>query len=791
VPARETVKRPAVDSEASSFFLIALALVGVLLRDAVLSGHILGQTDFLFRFLPWSAHAPVGWRVRNPLLGDVPMQFYPWAVHARDAILDGRIPLWNSAAAAGQPFLAACITQVLSPFSLLTYALPFPASLTAVAAARLLVGGLGMFLFLRRIRLSIAACTFGGIAYLLNPYSIVWLEHPQASVAAWLPWILIAAESCTVRAGARVIAAMALVVALAVLSGHPETFQHIALLTAAYVAYRGFTAGRTLGSIGLAAAGSILGLLIASIQLVPFLEYSWQSHALALRSAMDGPIASNPPVSVVTTFVPDFYGTPTGRGYALAGTNYFAQQVYPGVATWLFAVLAPFNRRLRGFGVFFLVAAALAAAIMYGTVAARVALVLFPPLQVTLLWSFGFLVIACLVIAAAIGVDALVARMEPENLPGYLRLATVCSVACVAIGAVILAFWQGQHALLVESRLAVHTLRSVEWAGALLAATVLVVWTGRFAGRRLFGVAAASLLAIDLLVFANGFHALIPADLAFPRLPELSEIQADTSTFRVAGWADTLLPNTAQIYGLDDYRGYDALGVGRYSALLNAGFHFNGATHQLGTAASAPFLDLLNVKYVLTPPDIDLPVDHFQKLSSGPTAIYRNRHALDRAFLVNDVLVLPESKTLRRIRDGDLDLRRYAVVDAELDARFLPETTASATSDVVTLRAYGDERVVLDSYSGGRRLLVLLDAYYPGWTATVDRQPVPIHRVDYAFRAVAVPAGRHIVEFRYAPTSFRLGIVLSAIGLAAAAGLCCVRDRASVTGTAPDSPVRS
>ena len=71
---------------AAGFFALASGLLAILFRDALLHGYILGQTDFLFRFLPWSAHAPVGWRIRNPLMGDIPMQFYPWAIHARDEL---------------------------------------------------------------------------------------------------------------------------------------------------------------------------------------------------------------------------------------------------------------------------------------------------------------------------------------------------------------------------------------------------------------------------------------------------------------------------------------------------------------------------------------------------------------------------------------------------------------------------------------------------------------------------------------------------------------------------------
>ena len=693
------------------------------------------------------------------------MQFFPWGVHARDAILSGRVPLWNSASAAGEPLLAVPHAQVLSPFSLLLYVLPFPASLTFIAVARLVVGGVGMFVYLRRLSLSVVGAAFGGFAYLLNPFSIVWLEHPQASVAAWLPWTLLAAESCAVRPTSRTAALVASVVALAFLSGHPETFQNIALLTAAYVMWRGFTAGHLVKSVAWVAVGAVLGLLIASVQLLPFVEYSRESHALALRASIGAPIAANPIASFVTTFVPDFYGNPTGRGYVLGFTNYFAQQVYPGVATWLFASVAVFDGRRRGLAVFFLASASVAAAIMYGTVVARAALFLFPPLRVTLLWGFGFLVIACLDIAAAFGVDLLVSSAHEQRSQRHILWAGVVSIAAFGISLIVWAFWREQHTLLFDSRQAVHTLRSMKWGAELLVATVLLTWMWRFIGPVVAGVIASGIIVVDLLVFASGFHALIPASLAFPALPELSDIQADKSIFRVGGWVDTLLPNTAMMYGLQDFRGYDAMGVGPYSQLLDAGFFFNGATHQLVNVSSAPMLDLLNVKYVLTPPDVELPADHFEKIVTGPTAIYRNRRTLDRAFLVNNTRVLQDREALKHLRAGDLDLRHQAVVEGPLDLASAPGGAADIAEDAVVIQRYEDQRVTMETSAAGSRLLVLLDADYPGWVATIDRIGVPIHRVDYAFRGVVVPAGRHIIEFQYRPWSVRAGATLSLVSL--------------------------
>jgi uncharacterized membrane protein YfhO len=65
--------------------------------------------------------------------------------------------------------------------------------------------------------------------------------------------------------------------------------------------------------------------------------------------------------------------------------------------------------------------------------------------------------------------------------------------------------------------------------------------------------------------------------------------------------------------------------------------------------------------------------------------------------------------------------------------------------------------------------LVLTDAYYPGWRAYVDGAETPLYRGDYLFRAVALPPGRHLVQFRYEPASFATGLTISRLAAALAA----------------------
>jgi hypothetical protein len=43
------------------------------------------------------------------------------------------------------------------------------------------------------------------------------------------------------------------------------------------------------------------------------------------------------------------------------------------------------------------------------------------------------------------------------------------------------------------------------------------------------------------------------------------------------------------------------------------------------------------------------------------------------------------------------------------------------------------------------------DNYDRFWTATVDDTPVTVYRANYTYKAIRLPAGNHIVEWRYNP----------------------------------------
>ncbi len=102
----------------------------------------------------------------------------------------------------------------------------------------------------------------------------------------------------------------------------------------------------------------------------------------------------------------------------------------------------------------------------------------------------------------------------------------------------------------------------------------------------------------------------------------------------------------------------------------------------------------------------------------------------------------------------------------------LPEgapRTASGFAGTSRVAELLPDRVRLDALLSADGFVVLLDAWDPGWRATVDGRPEPVLRANVAFRAVPVPAGRHRVELLYRPAELRAGVALSLLTLSAAA----------------------
>jgi hypothetical protein len=156
----------------------------------------------------------------------------------------------------------------------------------------------------------------------------------------------------------------------------------------------------------------------------------------------------------------------------------------------------------------------------------------------------------------------------------------------------------------------------------------------------------------------------------------------------------------------------------------------------------------------------------YRLVHSGDVKIYENLDVLPRVFFVSEATWSPNDElALVMMRDPDFDPAATIVI--AIDKPYpVPCLTLDASLAQTELLLYEPEHVVATVNAPCFGWLFFSDAWYPGWEATVDGQPVPLHRANILFRAVPVPAGEHRVELRYRPASFRWGALISLGALA-------------------------
>ena len=148
-----------------------------------------------------------------------------------------------------------------------------------------------------------------------------------------------------------------------------------------------------------------------------------------------------------------------------------------------------------------------------------------------------------------------------------------------------------------------------------------------------------------------------------------------------------------------------------------------------------------------------------RRIHSGDVKVYERRAAPGRAWLVHGLRpVQDDADALRELADPAFDPRTAVVVPGEAPAR--PPASA-APGESLTIASYEPERVVLRADVKTPAFLVLADAAFPGWEATVDGAPVPVLQANLMFRAVALEPGAHEIVFAYRPASWRWGLIIS------------------------------
>jgi hypothetical protein len=167
---------------------------------------------------------------------------------------------------------------------------------------------------------------------------------------------------------------------------------------------------------------------------------------------------------------------------------------------------------------------------------------------------------------------------------------------------------------------------------------------------------------------------------------------------------------------------------------------------------------------------------YWQGASRNLQLIERPR-ARPRAFLVADWVRAarvddPEqavSDILQKTLAPGFDAAHTAIVEPAVSRvsaveASIPEPMAADDSGAGQVYSVQDKvnEVIVHVMAEKKALVVLNDAWYPGWIALVDGTAQPIFRTNFHFRGVFLEPGKHEVHFVFAPKRFRIGLSIAA-----------------------------
>jgi hypothetical protein len=773
-------------------------LLAVLFGTVLFAGGVLLPLGNLVGYYPFRGLPPP----ESPtvvLQGDLIHQITPWSQEVRRALWNGHWPLWNAGGGAGMPLLADPQSQVLQPLVVAAYPFPLMQAVGITAALRVLVALVFTFLLLRRLVLSEAAALGGSLAFSLGGFTLLWLGWPMANCAPLLPAVLYGIARCDRGAeggrdgkdgrdsrdgqdgkDSRDLVLLFLATAALFLAGHPEVMVYALAFAGLFLLARARRRGRSGGGrllVRCAAAMALAGAL-ASPMLLPAMEFLPETDRAATV------LAAVPPITLGELWR-DLRNPAIQEQWRKRAVERLLPVVAPrayGDANYYWGDGNVIDSGAGFVGLAALLAAA--AALVPGVGRRRL-----PQERLAL----AVLIVALLLVGQPPGLDRLFIRLPVvgatfvHQCHRILVLVSFClaglaacevdrrrrgegsrwTVLAVAAGLAALVVWgyrahpNPQDAALLagfRSRMLATHLVALALATVLLALRPKGRW-GRAVPWLFCGLVAGELLLVHL-----PFVPPAPRRLAYPVMPPVRFLQEHLGDSRMLGLGEWALPpNFYLMYGLQDVR-IDNPSVPFGYSQMTWPLRREDPMHRLSRPRH-PMYDLLGVRYVMTEPNVNLPLKRVFQDSAG--WIYERPTPLPRLFLPERAVAYQGDDWWDWL-EANRDFAKRSLVESipgEAD-----DWRASQPEDSsLELLLLEPEHLQAQVHLAEPRLLassVFQDGCWNVLVAGTWRRPV---LVDGPLVGVWLPAGERQVDLLYRPGTFVAGVVLAALALVAAA----------------------
>ncbi len=761
-------------------YLILIIFTVLIFFYPIFKGHIPFPGDLLVNFYePYKAYSVLGYvpgSVPTKNQGaDVVRHMFPWKSFTVDSLKQGEIPFWSPHNFSGNPLMANFQSAVFYPLSAVFFLLPMLPAWTLYILLSPVLAAFFMFLFLREIKLSKLSSLFGGLTFAFSSYMVVWMQYGNINhTFLWLPLGLFLTEKILKGAGLKYNLYLIFTLFMSLLAGYVQGYFYVVVVIFIYFAWKSIlNKSLSAKAFSIFSATLIFPVLLSLFQILPTKEL-FEGSARSDYTLKQFTELLNPWWYGITTIVPNFFGNPAAHNHWFYGT-YIERVSYIGIIPFVLSVYAFFNFRKRREALIFGIIGIVSFLVSYDLFITRyLSQIPIPVISTTvptrILSVFQF----CAIVLAAIGFDQLKERQSRKTL----------TAAILFVGLLLLISWSftffASNLLHIDSiSIAISRRNLIIPTGLLLSFLVL-----GFAYFRKFKYALVFIFVLtlfELFYFFNKITPFSPKEFIYPETPVITFLKSDSSVSRFWGYGSGYVESDFQT--LDKTfspEGVDALHIERYGSLLDAAKTGKIIENLPRMDANLPpgygtadlrenkyrqrLLNLLGVKYVLHKhtnsvadngtfsPDIYNLVYH-----DGYYQAYENKEALPRAFLAHEYIVeTDKQKIVDRLFDTNFELKKTLVLEEQPKMDFASDENSS-----VKIEKYENNKVTLRTSAKTNMLLFLSDTHSPEWKAKVDGKETQIYRADYAFRAIAVPAGNHSVEFYYSAESFHNGLKIS------------------------------
>jgi hypothetical protein len=657
---------------------------------------------------------------------DIQAIFYPMKYFLSEALKSGSIPFWCPMYFCGAPFLSDIQTGVFYPPSLLFIMFSYPLSFNLYVVLHIFLCFCFIYLWGRGNGLSVPASIFSAIAYSYGGYvlsSINLLNN--LTVITWLPAMLWAYQKALSEKSWIVYALTVFFLCLAILGGEPQLLMFSVITTFCFGLFLSLKRGSHLVSV---ARHSLIfltivlsSLLLTIVQWGPtFFDYqnSVRLNGFNFQQATEFSLSWD---RLKHLLIPVSFSRTFGSVLD-EGTVPWLLSIYPGLLVAPLALVG-FSSRLSREKIFWMVLFLLGTAFALGRHTPLYNLVhqLFPYFRFP--EKFYFLSNIGLVVLAGYGFDRLMSLLEKQGV----KTTTLLFILPLL--------------LFVDLYLAHAHLNPT---------------------------------------CKTGFYQF--AD------PALRPVLQDQSLFRLyvdeASFYPSLLRNSSIAERQIIAQAFKASNSG----ILQNLHYVDGKTGMelqyqwiIGEILLQPWperiklLQWANAKYIVSASNLDAQPGVMEYVTRVNPLLFQLKNHLPRAWLVGEIY--PSGQwTLQDYNTCSLNARASATGPEEI-AAFHKKRYYQDVDHIVYEKPH---RIRIDVAAGQPGVLVLAEAFYPGWRATVNGKPKNIVRLNYLFQGVEVEAGRQSIIFEYRPPFFQFYAFVSIAAIVILTGIgfiCFMRQR--------------